>query len=259
MQAPLARRSQLPALALVMTGLSMTACTASPPPTTATAPATGVTPFEAAPAPTAVVAPPAPPSAAASVFQAGRRSVDASAIVLAALPTAAAALAPALPVVEGLDHPAAGAVVVTFVGVRDGALTTRLAVGVVTDGAPRPVTSWPLALPEADAVGVLDVEPLDDPVVRDAVEAALHGTPLEGARLLEVAAATTSWPIVARLDDRGTPRTVWLRRVGHSLVLAGTPSADDAPSPDTTTTQTTTTTSTTDTSGRPDAQEGEAP
>lgn len=159
----------------------------------------------------------------ARAWQAGRHPGDSGDVVRAALGELDGWIEPHEAVaVEAIDWPGAGAAVVA-VQVRGAGVTRRLAVGVVTGGHGASPTGavWSLPTITQDRVGRLDLEPVPDEALRSAAQVALAEAGMPAATIHHLAAATDRWPVVVEATVDGQRREVWLRRVGHDLVVAG--------------------------------------
>lgn len=148
-------------------------------------------------------------------------------------------------VVEGIDLPAPGALVVTVTALvlpveqnRYGAFEVRrLAVPLRLDGAATVLAGAPWPLPVDDvALGELTTNPVDDPDLQLAAVEALQDAGYRDVTV-ERLARSEGWPWVVHATARGPgeaqPRAhvVWLRADVGRLVVAGTTAADPDPTP----------------------------
>lgn len=148
-------------------------------------------------------------------------------------------------VVEGIDLPAPGAVVVTVTALvlpveqnRYGAFEVhRLAVPLRLDGADAVLAGAPWPLPVEDvSLGELPTDPVDDPDLQLAAAEALQDAGFRDVAV-ERLARSDGWPWVVHATARGPgeprPRAhvVWLRADVGRLVVAGTTAGDADPTP----------------------------
>lgn len=148
-------------------------------------------------------------------------------------------------VVEGIDLPAPGALVVTVTALvlpveqnRYGTFEVhRLAVPLRLDGAAVVLAGAPWPLPVEDlALGELTTNPVDDPDLQLAAAEALQDAGFRDVTV-ERLARSDGWPWVVNATARGPgedqPRAhvVWLRADIGRLVVAGTTAADADPTP----------------------------